>query len=303
MTRVANLAQQDRTIALIMDAQTRMRDAQMRVSSGAQSQDYQGIARDTSRLVNLENAHVKVTQYVETNNFVDQRLRKMETSVSGMIDIMSEYKSLLISALNSGNAQNLDMNNQAVQLRDQMAALLNTKEDGRFLFSGAMTDTAPVDTTQLPISYTVPTSDGDSAAYFQGNSQKFSVRADDSLTLSYGVTADETGFEQAIRALDLMVKAGPTDVTALNHALDVTNQALDGLPDIRTRIGLNRASLESVNQRHNDFLLFAEGTISDLENTDVAQAITELQSAQTSLEASFTTLARLSQLNLMSFLR
>ena len=63
------------------------------------------------------------------------------------------------------------------------------------------------------------------------------------------------------------------------------------------------AALENVNSRLDDFLLFTEQTISDLENTDITKVITNMNSDQVAVEASFAIIARLADLTLTRFLR
>jgi flagellar hook-associated protein 3 FlgL len=303
MDRVTTLSQQTRLLSFVGDTQRRFDELQTQIASGRKAQNYQGVARDSGRLITLEATHLKITQYVESNGTVERRLNTMESSLAQLIDVMTSFKTLLVNALNASNAADLDLNNQAQQHLTEAAALLNVQQDGRYLFSGSRTDVAPVDLTALPASYTVPTADGASAAYYQGNAQVLEVRADDLLTVSYGVLASDPAFERALRGIDVVVKGAPTDRTMLNHALDVVNQALDGLPDVRTRIGLDRNTLESVNDRHQEFLLFAEENISDIENVDIPETVTRLNEAQVTLEASYMTLSRLSQTTLMNFLR
>ena len=303
MTRVANIAQNDRIVSLIMQTQEQANASELQIASGYKSQNYQGIARDASRLVEMEISHVRVNQYIENNELVEDRLQLMESNSEQIMDILSEFKTLLINALNHGNAIELDLPNQATEMMTQIAALLNTDLDGRHLFAGSATDAEPVDLTGLPVAYVIPSSDGDASGYYVGDATQLSVRADDNLDLTYGITADALGFEQAIRAMDIVVKGAPTDTTMLNHALDVTTSAIDNVANIRTQIGNTRSSLAEIDKKHQDFILYAEETIGDLENTDVTLAITRLNEAQVSLEASYMALTRLSQMTLMQFIR
>jgi flagellar hook-associated protein 3 FlgL len=303
MDRVTTLSQQTRLLSFVGETQRRFDDLQTQIASGRKAQNYQGVARESGRLITLESTHLKVTQYVDGNGAVERRLGTMESSLAQLIDVVTSFRTLLVNALNGSNAADLDLNNQAQQYLNEAAALLNVRQDGRYLFSGSRTDEAPVDLAALPASYTIPTADGASGAYYQGNTQLMEVRADDLLTVSYGVLASDPAFERAIRAVDIVVNGAPTDRTMLNHALDVVSQALDGLPDVRTRIGLDRKTLESVNGRHQEFLLFAEQNISDIENVDIPETVTRLNEAQVTLEASYLTLSRLSQTTLMNFLR
>jgi flagellar hook-associated protein 3 FlgL len=302
MERVTNLSQQTRLFSFITETQKRFDDLQTQIASGYKSQNFSGVAREAGRLISLETTHAKVTQYVENNTTVGRRLETMESSVSRITDIMAKFRTLLVSALNAGNAAELDLNNQARETLNQVASLLNTKVEGRHIFAGSRTDVEPVDLTALPVAYTVPTADGDSAAYYQGNSQILSVRADDDLTVDYGILASDPEFERAIRALDVVAKGAPTDAAMLNHALEVANQTLDGLPDIRTRIGLARKTLESTNTKHTEFFLFAEQVISDIGNVDVPETVTRINEAQVTLQASYLTISRLSQTSLLNYL-
>ena len=179
----------------------------------------------------------------------------------------------------------------------------NLEDDGRFLFAGNYTNTRPVDQTGLPGGYTLPTADGDAIGYYQGDATTLSVQADENFEVDYGVTANEPGFERAMRAMHMVIIGPPNDRATLEDALSVINQAIDSVSDIRTRIGASRAALENVNTRLADFQLFSEKTIGELENTDITEVITVMNADQVAVEASFSIIARLSDLNLVRFLR
>lgn len=303
MTRVATLFQHEHLVSLMMRSQSRVNDLQTQIASGVKAQDYKGLGSDAGRLVNIENAHVRTSQFAANNKIVLSRLTRMEDVISQLGDLGSQFRTLLVNALNQDNALDLNLPVQARQMLEQAAALLNTEQAGRHLFAGTRTDTEPVDLSQLPPAYGVPSADGDSAAAFVGNSTRLVLHADDALDVSYGVTADEPGFERLIRAMDIVVKAAPGDRDALQHALDTSVQAVDDIVDIRTRVAGSMTTIESINTRHDDFLLYAENTMSDLKNVDVAEAVSRMSTAQTNLQASYMTLARLGQNSLLNFLR
>lgn len=303
MERVASFAQYNRLTSLMFRTQSRMNDINVQIASGKTSQDYKGIARDSERLVSLEATHVRVTQFVRGNDGAERTLNTMESNIAQVFDVMSDFKVLLINALNADNAKDLNMGDQTQKLMDQVVSLLNVQENGRYLFSGSMTNTPPVDTSVLPAVYAVPTSDWDSIGYYQGDAQQHVIRAAENFDITYGVNAGELGFERAIRAMDATLKGGPTDRANLEQALVVTNQALNDIPDIRTRVGTSRGALADTNVRHQEFLLFAEETFSEIENVDLPKAVTLMNSAQVNLEASYMSLSRLSELSLMNFLR
>ncbi len=303
MTRVANLAQHQRNLAHILNAQARLTTGQIQISSGKVSQQYSGISRDARQLVNAEMSLARTAQFVVNNNTIDQRLQTMETNISQIFDVLTEYKSLLVNALNANNAADLALPTQAQAMLNQVSALLNVEEDGRYLFAGSRTDTAPVVQSGLPVFYTIPTADGDATGYYVGDTVQFSVRADESFDLQYGINAGEAGFERVIRSLHMMVIGTPNSRPTMNDALKVVNQAIDSMADVRTRIGTVRGTLSRINQMHEDFQLFTQKTISDIENVDITKTITNMAADQTAVEASFLTISRLSQLSLTNFLR
>ena len=303
MTRATDLAQFNTAMFYLNETRTRISDEQSQVSSGVKSLTYTGLSPDVNRLVTLETAHGRVDQYVANNNLVANRLQTMEGNVSQLFDVATNLKTLLVNATNNNNATALDLSEQADTELRQVASLLNAKLGGRYLFAGSRTDTQPVDLTQLPASYTIPTSAGASLSYYQGDDFVFSVQADDSLSVNYGVTADEGGFEKLIRALDIVKKSPPSDRAALQHALDVVGQALTEIPDIRTKIGTAQSMLDQVNKRHSDFQLYSEKTIGEIQNIDAAEVMTRLQSDSTSLQASYMSISTLSRLNLLNYLR
>lgn len=303
MTRIANLAQSQRNISYFLETQKRLALGQFQASSGKKAQNYSGIAADVRRLVNLEASHVRATQQIANNNLIEGRLQMMESSVAQIFEAVSQYKTLLINALNANNSASLAMPGQTQALMDQISALLNVEQDGRFLFSGTLTDTKPVDLTLLPVVYTIPTSDGDASAYYQGDAVNLSVQADNNFTVTYGVTADAVGFEQAIRAMQMVIVGPPNDRGTMDEALRVITQAIDSVANARTQIGTSRKALENANTRHDEFLLFAEKNISDLENADITRVITEMNADQVILEASFATLGRLSRITLTNYIR
>ncbi len=303
MTRVADIAQQARSLGFIAASQSRVNEIQTQIGSGRKSQDYRGISRQAERLVSLEATHIRVTQYVKNNQAVERRLQTMESNVTQIFNLMSSYKTLLVGALNNQDASNLSMAVRAQEMLNQISSMLNVEEDGRFLFAGSLTNVQPVDLTGLPAGYVIPTANGASSGYYKGNAQILSVRAANNFDVNYGVTADALGFEQAIRALHVVVTGVATDPTTLNHALAVASDALNNIADTRTQIGVTRSTLDDLNTKHDEFLLFTEQTIGEIENVDIAEAISHMNAATIALEACFMTLSRLSQLTLLNFLR
>jgi len=306
MTRIATLAQHNLTQSQILQTQQRMQDLQIQLSSGQKARRYSGIALDSAKLVNLESARTRADQYVKGNNTTTLRLQTMEQSVADTFDIASNLKTLLVNALNAEDAAELPLNQTAGDMMNELARVLNIKLGDRYLFSGTATGTAPIDFTDpsfLPPPSAYP-SNADTS-YFQGTNIKLTSQVADNYDVTWGVTADEAGFEQLIRALNLTATASTSpniDRNRLQEALVVVNQAIDNLPVIRSRIGSSQRAIEQANDSLQDLSLYLDESITDLKAVDIPLAVTKLTNDQVILEASYMTVSRLSTLNLANFL-
>ncbi|MFM2129363.1 MAG: hypothetical protein RL477_909 [Pseudomonadota bacterium] len=306
MTRIATLAGHNLTQSQIATTQKRMEELQIQLSTGQKSIRYAGIADQTDRLINLENTRMRNEQYLKSNNTLSLRAQTMELSVAKSFDIATQLKTLLVNAVNGNNAADLPLSLTANNMMDELARVLNVKLGDRYLFSGNATSTQPVDFTD-PAFASPPGSYPSNAdtSYYQGDGTRLSARVADDFDVSWGTTADEEGFEQLVRALHLTATAttSPPDTLRLEEALSVLNQAIDNIPEIRSRIAAAQTSIDEANSSHSDINLYLDQTITDIKAVDIPMTVTRLSSDQTILEASFMTVARLSQLTLATYLR
>jgi flagellar hook-associated protein 3 FlgL len=306
MTRVSDFAQNQLTLFYLSNTQQKLLNTQNQISTGKVADSFAGIGSDSSRLVSLQNAEARVNQYLNNAQIVDQRLTSMETDTSQLFTIASKFKTLLVNGLNADQSSDLNLGQQAQDLLNQVQGLLNSQLDGRYLFSGSATDTSPVDVNAAGFAapgsvYPGPPDTG----YYQGNNTTLSARVDDNYDLKYGITADSSGFEELIRSLRLATTANlgpPQDQNRLEESLRVVNQAIQDIPDITSQIGSARAAIQDITAKHTDFKQFADQAIGDISNVDVTQAVSILSENQTTLQASYQVVARLSQLNLAHFL-
>ena len=174
---------------------------------------------------------------------------------------------------------------------------------GNFLVNMAASTGALSPLAALP---TDPNYDPSSPIYYQGDQSQMNVRADEQVTVAYGINASASGFEKIMRALYIMRSAAsdPNNINLddLEQALGMAGQAIDEIANHRSEIGTARKTLESMNVAQDNMTLLAEETIGDIENTDISEALTLLSQNTTTLEASYATLSRLSNLSLLEFI-
>ena len=300
MTRIADLAQHQRLMGNVLNGLERIYDFQAQASSGKKSQDYAGNASDANRLLVSEIQLGRILQYRENTTRAQQRLEAMDQAIGSMVDMATELRALMIQATSDNSGPDVPVAERARDMLDMVVNALNTKLDGRFLFSGSRTQTPTVvQPVPDPAIFGVP-----DASYYQGDGLELTVRADDDLTLTYGVTGDRLGFQQIIGALKAAIEGDEAGIPGLlESVIDLSKSAINELSSYRAEIGSTMKSLDAVNLRHQDFALFVENVISGIEDVDVTVAVTQLAQQQNLLEASFITLSRLAGLSLTNFLR
>ncbi len=298
--RVASLSQHNFTLNRALDTQARLQDIQAQIATGRKSLTYAGISADSKRLVSLEGQFQRTQQFIENNVLVDQRLSRMESAIGTMFDAMLQLRTLLQQELNAPSAGNVPLASEAQNLLDTVVSQLNLKVNGRFLFAGSKTTTQPVQAPLPdPAVFGVP-----EANYYDGDSVLLSARIAENRQITYGMTADRQRFQDAIAGLKAAIQGDTIDDrTLIDTALTLTVSAIDRLPEFRSEIGFSQVAILDQNERHEDFLLFTEGVISDIENVDIPAAVARLANEETLLEASYLTLVRVSSLTLADFLR
>ena len=149
VTRVATYTNHTLLSDLALRNAARVTDLQNQASSGYKSRNYAGIADSTQRLLNLETEYSRTEQYLRNTTQGKLRLQSMETAVDSMLTIATEMKSLLIQASSAQQADDVNIRNEADQALQQIANLLNTNLDGRYLFAGGRSEEPAVDTEKI----------------------------------------------------------------------------------------------------------------------------------------------------------
>ncbi|MFW5832917.1 MAG: flagellin [Pseudomonadota bacterium] len=298
VTRIGDFAQNDRMTGYMLQTQTSLRTVNEQIASGSRARRYDALGDEASLFVRSKSVESRTSGFIEENERLLTRTAAVDTAMNDMIDMVTRLRTILIQRLDATTGGNLPLDVEAEAMTEQLTNLLNRNVDGRFLFAGSATQTRPVD---LPAGSIVT---ADSALYYQGDEIIMSARVDLDVTLPYGIHAGEAAFAEAFAALG-NAKEGhlANDRTQLSDALDHANAALDGLIRRRADLGTTSARIESIKSSQEGSLLYLQNTLSDLNDTDIPMAMSQMALHQVTLEASFATMAKLSQLSLTDYLR
>lgn len=148
MTRIANMASTNALVSRLLETQSRLNNLQIQAATEKVSQTYQGIARDSQRLVNVENTRDMLTNFVANNEAADLRLKTTDSVLSGIRQTVTDFREALFE-YESGSLTDeqrvKDVQDAAFRALTDIGVYLNADVDGRFMFSGARVTTQPVD--------------------------------------------------------------------------------------------------------------------------------------------------------------
>lgn len=299
ITRVATFAMSERMLEASQRSQARMSELQLQQASGAVSSDYGGLGSSARTLVSLEVSVARSKSYGSAADEAGSRIGVMYDAMTAITDALSSYRSSLSAAISAGDDDGT-LTATAQSYLDEIAGLLNTRFEGRYLFGGSDTTTAPVDLTGYSAT-DVATAD---TSYYQGNAVKASVALSAERTLTYGVTGDAAGFEQALRALSAVANATTTPDTATLQAIsDLTVDAIDSLATVQAQLSIHAATAERSSAAQIDYQDEASTLISAVNGADVTALALELSTYETQLQASYSTMAKIQSLSLGDYLK
>jgi flagellar hook-associated protein 3 FlgL len=299
--RVATFANSQQMIAAALRTQSTMADQQMQESSGVVSQDFAGLGSKTEQVLNLQVSVTRAQSYIDAATQTDSKVQVMYSAVNSIADLTTQFRSLLTAATNAASTDSSSVTASATEMLSEMASLLNTQYSGSYLFGGSHTEQAPVDVSGTTYAAATSPSTADTS-YYQGDSAVASVRVSDSQTVSYGVTADNTAFEQIMRAMNLVANNSPLTTATLNEALNLTTSSVGALGVVQTKISNASASIEKASASQTDYQSYAQTLGSDLTSVDVAAVTASLSTYQAQLTASYSAIAKIHSLNLASYM-
>src|SRR5262249_7641882 len=143
----------------------------------------------------------------------------------------------------------------AQDMLQEMGSILNTQYDGEYVFSGASTSTAPVDLTGFD-SGTGSLSTADTS-YYHCDSATASVRVADDQTVDYGVTANNSAFEQVMRVLKYIANNSSLSSSDITSALDIASNALDATSIVQSKLSDASSQIEGASSRQTDYKSYA----------------------------------------------
>jgi flagellar hook-associated protein 3 FlgL len=307
MTRISTFGNNQTLLSELLRNQANMLTDQQQVTTGKVATDYKGLAAQTSTLLGAKTLKSRVDQYTEAGNQVKNTLDIYDNSIGVLDSVAGDLKQTLQQAL--GNGEVYGLSEILSQSLNSTVTAMNTEVGGKYIFSGTRTDTPPVTVTSTG-DLTALASAADA---FQNNDQKAVLQVDDGVSMQYGILASDVA-EPLMSVFKAFAdfNAGPngpldgklnaTQLSFIQTQLANLDNARQSILNSQVANGVRQKSLDNILTQHESTSVVVTGMISDIEDVDIAKAVTNLNNDQTALQASYKAMATLSQLSLLNYL-
>lgn len=292
----------DRLVADLRDRQTEIARAQREVSTQRRlhrpSDDPLAVRDAVLQRTTLEG----VDAHRRGVSSAISRLDASDTALGSLGDILNRARELTVQGANGSLSQS-DRDKVAAEL-DQLAEAakesLRAQVDGAELFSGTATTTPP-----YAAGSDVYAGDAGTVAREVGPGVSVKVNITAAEVLGSGQTANDGKVLDTLRDVAQALRSGTAaDLDAVRSTgLQAIKANTDLVATARATLGATRTRVDSAADRLDQLEDAGRLRLSELEDVDLAETLTNLSSQQTAYEAALRSGASLIQTSLLDFLR
>lgn len=306
--RVATSNQTAYFLSQIQNAGHALDKTQEQIASGKNATTYAGFGDQTQVLTATISANARNTAYTTATKFAVTQTDLQDTQLTGLADLAARLKKAVSDAVSNNDGKTLM--SQVQSIFDQASAILNSKDaNGEYIYAGGKTDTAPVTVNSLSALQALP-SVGDA---FSNGDLKKSVQVGDGITVSYGITASDVGTNLMQMLKDIATYdvgssfSGSANLTGpqgdfLSGAIATIGNVADGLNGAAAANGYVSNRLDDAQTQQTSMTTLYKTFVSNIQDTNMANAATQLSLNQTQLQAALQVTAGLHQLSLLNFM-
>lgn len=305
--RVATSTQSSYMTSQLMKAESEVSKYTTQVATGQVSTSYAGYGDQTQALESARSVVNRTKAYQTATNLALTQTELQDTYLSQLSTLASELKDALSSAVADGDAAAL--NDTVSDIFDQVVAILNAKDSsGNYIFGGGNNTDAPVSVTSFEDLVSLASSDD----AFQNGSAIKTVQVSDSLTMNIGVLADDAGSDILSCLKDIAdyidsngeftETLDDADTTFLTDAITSATTAYKSITKVEALNGNTNSRLTDIADEQTTLLNLYEGFVDDIQSVDMTEAATNLEMANTALQAVVQVTASLNSVSLLDYL-
>lgn len=305
MTRVSSFGQQQVMLNSILTNQSNLFRDQKQVASGKIHETYKEFTGEVSTLLGSKNLLDRTESFIGAATHVKRNLDVNDLQLGNIIGKAEDVRQSVLETI--AQEQTFVMMDTIKEAFSSMVASLNTDIGGIHVFSGGRTDVKPVVADQLS-DLVAAAAAGD---LFQNDQRKSIAKIGKNTNMEYSLLADEVAEDifAAIKniadfdfATPISGKLTAAQMTFLESQLVVLDAAIEDLRIINSSNGMRYGRADELLEEHQQRETFMLVFISDIEDVNMAEAITRVNNDQIALDVSYKLTAELSRMSLLNFI-
>jgi flagellar hook-associated protein 3 FlgL len=307
--RVSTAQQSAFFLSQINQAGAKLDQTNQQIASGVVADTYAGFGDQAQVLQATLSAQARNTAYTSATNLASTQVDLQDTQLTSLSDLAAQLKKAVSDAVANNDPTGLMA--QVDGIFSQAVSILNSKDaNGDYIYAGGKTDTAPVTVSSL--SDLIAAAPG--SIFANGDNRK-AVQVADGQTVSFGVTASDAGSGllgalKAIASFDSGTDGDFNGSTNLSQAqtdfltgqIASTGTVAAALTNVTAQNGNVYNQLQTAQTQQGATDTLYKGFVDKIQNTNMAQAATQLSLNQTALQAALQVTATLNQLSLLNYM-
>lgn len=299
--RVSNQLMQFRATNVILERQSELSKTQEQIATGRKILSPSDDPVGSTQILPLRELLEKNQQYIQNAGVAEHRLSLQDRTLDGVNNLLIRMKELAIQGNNDTLAPQ-DRVAVAMEIREAiqtLKGLANTKDaNGDYLFSGHAVRT-PTIVESPPGTFTYG---GDNGQRFLqiGETRQIAV-GDPGSDVFMNLPAAAGGLQSVFTTLETLATNFEADSRDVNALTDL-DTAIDNTSTIRARVGSRLNSIDSQNEINEELKFQAQKALSDIEDLDLAEAVSRLNLQLVGLQASQQAFTRIQNLSLFNYL-
>jgi flagellar hook-associated protein 3 FlgL len=216
-------------------------------------------------------------------------LEASESAISAAQDIASETRAIAVQMANTtqGQAERLAAAETVDNMIREVVSLGNSQVAGRYIFSGAKTDTIPFDTSGT----------------YSGDTNPFSIKIGRDSNIEVGRDGSDTFGTIFTDLINLKTALQNNDVNGIKTATSALGSINDHLSSKIADIGSKALRLDTKEAILADLNVSSSERLSNIEDADITEAITDLNAKELAYQAALASASKLMQTSLMDYLK
>lgn len=288
--------------------QSRIVETQTQISSGKVGDTYVDVDNRAGVLSAAKAKSARTETLLDSAKEVQSKLGTQDVQLQHLAELSDQLREAIQNAIATGRGETLMESARGIY--KTAATILNSQLDGVYIYAGTRTDTAPVSAKTLDELLAAPAV----SDVFTNTAIQQTQSVEEGVTMETGLLASDLGTDLFQMLRDLAGMNAGVDGPFASTLNQAQKTFLEGqmaqIPSVSRELntyaavnGTRYKQVEDIVARHEDTAIELKKFIGDIEDVDLAAAITRLNQDQAAQQAAARIIANLQDNSLLNYLR